>query len=520
MKKTLRMTLALTMLIAVLVGCGTDPTQPTVTAPTGTTAPTEPSVPVATQPPLSAEEQAAKDQADLLAAQAQEVYDSYKDCPVFWCGVNSADELAEGQKAIWVQELPEKAPSSQKNTNKGKIKAVYIYYPCEQDPSQFTDYQLKNREIIRFFAYLGIPDTEDEKVPGMIYIHGATNHASASAVVEAMNRGFACLAFDTEGTTNTTGPNNFSDAGSAFAKDLAGHISNDCFESWEKPLEEQWLYWVVGDTILANTVMRSLEQLDQVGLYGVSWGGIISSSVIGFDYRYDFCVPIYCSLGLEFNVGYDVQKLKERPIARYLWHNRERLAKSPVPTMILCGDDDLYCSVNCNVLTYESLQKGKLIIKPHFDHSHQHGVSAPETYRYVDWLLGRTEGFIEPDHQPTAEDDYSYTLTLDVPSDITEPKVQLHYMTYAIRKYQNDKSLPNWKRVDLPYDPDTKTVTVTVPEKAYMYFITFEGHNEAAAQARKLSPYQEYCDYAPDAIYSSTNIVLLLGDTIQYLYKK
>ena len=520
MKKILQMVLALAMLTAFLAGCESDPTEPEISVPTGTVMQTQPSVSVPTQPPLSEEEQAAKDQAQLLAAQAQEIYDSYQDCPVFWCGVNSADELTEGQKAVWVQELPEKAPSSQKNTTKGKIKAIYIYYPCEEDPSVYTDNQLKNRGIVRVFGYLGIPDAEGGKVPGMIYIHGATNHASASAVVEAMNRGFACLAFDTEGTINTTGPNNFNESGNAFAKDRAGHISNDCFESWEKPLEEQWMYWAVGDTILANTVMRSLDQVDQVGVYGVSWGGIIASSVICFDYRYDFCVPIYCSLGLEDNVGYDAQKLKERPIARYLWHDRERMAKSPVPTMILSSNDDLYCSVNCNVLTYESLRNGKLIIKPHFDHSHQHGVSAPETYRYVDWLLGRSEGFIEPDHQPTAEDGYSYTLILDVPEDMTEPMVQLHYMTYAIRKYQNDKSLPNWKTVDLPYDPDTKTVTVTVPEKAYMYFITFEGHNEAAAQARKLSPYREYCDYAPDAIYSSTDIVLLLGDTIQYLYKK
>ena len=370
------------------------------------------------------------------------------------------------------------------------------------------------------FAYLGIPDAEGGKVPGMVYVHGATNHASVSAVVETMNRGFACLAFDTEGTTNATGFSNFSESGSAFAKDRAGHISNDCFESWEKPLEEQWMYWAVGDTILANTVMRSLDKVEQVGVYGISWGGIIVTAAICFDYRYDFCVPIYCSLGLEDNVGYDAQKLKERPIARYLWHDRERLAKSPVPTMILCGSDDLHCSVNCNVLTYEALQNGKLIIKPHFDHFQQHGVSAPETYRYVDQLLGRSEGFIEPDHQPTAADGNSYTLTLNVPKDVTNPSVQLHYMTYAIRKYANTNTLPKWKTVDLPYDPDTGTVTVTVPENAYMYFLTFEGHNAEVARLRQLSPYREYCDYDEDSLYSSTNIVLLQGDTIQYLYDK
>lgn len=74
--------------------------------------------------------------------------------------------------------------------------------------------------------------------------------------------------------------------------------------------------------------------------------------------------------------------------------------------------------------------------------------------------------------------------------------------------------------MDLPYDAATGTVAVTVPENAYMYFITFEGHNAEVAQMRQQSPYREYCDYDVDALYSSTNIVLLLGETIQHIYKK
>lgn len=223
---------------------------------------------------------------------------------------------------------------------------------------------------------------------------------------------------------------------------------------------------------------------------------------------------------MENNVGYNPTNLAQRHIARYLWNSQERLAQSPVPTLVFCGNKDLHFSVNCNVSTYESMQNAKLIIKPDFDHSQQHGISAPETYRYVDLLLGRSEGFIEPDHQPAAEDGYSYTLTLSVPQDVTNPSVQLHYMTYAIRKYQNTSTLTKWQAVELPYDAATGTVTVTVPENAYMYFLSFEGHNAQAARMRQLSPYREYCNYDEDSLYSSTNIVLLLGDTIQHLYGK
>lgn len=537
----MRKIISIFLLLLLLAGCSRQPTE--TTAPSNTTAPSIPavtdpsetaptvSVPPETEPTVppvevsrmevsSEEDQLAKDAATLLFSQAMADYAILADCPVYWCGKDSADTLKEGQKAVWVQELPKHAPYPSHSGNRGRIMAIYLYYPCAFDPSLADDAALTEHNVVRVFGYLGIPQSASGTVPGMIYVHGGAGHASAGAVIEVMNHGYAAIALDTEGTYNITGGNSFSDSGRFFADDPFGHIPNDNFESYQLPLQDQWMYWAVGDTILANTLLRSLENVEQVGVVGMSWGGIIASNVICFDYRFDFCVPVYCSFGEEFNYGYDGQKLKEKPEARYLWHNRDFLAESPVPTLLLCGDDDLYCSVNCNVLSYEALQNGTLIIKHHYDHSHQHGVSSAEVYRYTDYLLGRSESFIQPDRQPTAEDGYTYTLSLQIPSDITNPEVELHYMPYAIRKYNNSNSLPKWSSVTLPYDAETGTVTVTVPEKAYMYFLTFTGHCEEVGAVRRMSPYQEYCNYAHDALISSTNIVLLQGDTIQHLYKK
>ena len=55
------------------------------------------------------------------------------------------------------------------------------------------------------------------------------------------------------------------------------------------------MYHAVSQTILANSLLRSLPEVEdeQVGLMGVSWGGIISSIVLGIDQRFAFTIPVY-----------------------------------------------------------------------------------------------------------------------------------------------------------------------------------------------------------------------------------
>jgi cephalosporin-C deacetylase-like acetyl esterase len=47
------------------------------------------------------------------------------------------------------------------------------------------------------------------------------------------------------------------------------------------------MYHALADTMLANSLLRSLPEVDatKIGVMGVSWGGVITSTVIGLDER-------------------------------------------------------------------------------------------------------------------------------------------------------------------------------------------------------------------------------------------
>ena len=105
-------------------------------------------------PPLTAEQKLLLSRKEELTSAMAE---NTKDYKVLYCGKAGNPTLADGEKAIWVKELFKAYPNS---TDKAEasIKAVYVYYPMHDDPSQFTDAQLKSKGAMRVFAYIGIPD--------------------------------------------------------------------------------------------------------------------------------------------------------------------------------------------------------------------------------------------------------------------------------------------------------------------------------------------------------------------------
>ena len=55
------------------------------------------------------------------------------------------------------------------------------------------------------------------------------------------------------------------------------------------------MYRAVADAVPANSLLRSLRQVDveNVGLMGISWGGVITTTVIGIDSRFAFAIATY-----------------------------------------------------------------------------------------------------------------------------------------------------------------------------------------------------------------------------------
>ena len=170
------------------------------------------------------------------------------------------------------------------------------------------------------FAYLGMPAKstgQNEKVPGVVLVHGGGGTAFADWVKMWTARGYAAIAVDLEGQIPTPG-----EPGKRIRTDTLGHewgggpqghgnAFGDCFD---RPFEEQWPYHAVADTVLAVSLLGSLPEVDaaRIGLVGISWGSVICTIAGGIDDRPAFVVSQY--IGGFLNLDSDwCEFMKPRP---------------------------------------------------------------------------------------------------------------------------------------------------------------------------------------------------------------
>lgn len=422
-----------------------------------------------------------------------------------------ASTLKEGERAIWVEYLPERDPyPGASATVKKNVRAAYIYYPTDFDPSFESASDLAEMGVRRVFAYIATPPYA-ENVPGIVCVHGGGGHAYAEYALEAAMHGYAAIAIDTEGCYNMTGGSDtpYSAADTSYKTDALGHGGKDNFANAEKSLSEQWLYHAVMDTALANTVLRSMEEVDEasVGITGISWGGLITSTAICYDHRYAFAAPVYISFHMAESYGISVGGLKTNPFAAALWQDAELLGKSPVPTLIISCENDLFASVDTVSRSANDLPNGTLLIKPRLLHGQQYAAALPEIYHFGYTALGRAKGFITPKDAPTAEMGLSYTMQLNIPDGATDVYATLYYLPERLHDYGSREEI-YFEEAALTVDADG-SVLVEIPEEACLYFISFSYYDADADSRQSGTPYLGSDKYPRGYIYSSTDLVTL-----------
>ncbi len=172
----------------------------------------------------------------------------------------------------------------------------------------------------RFYAYLGFPKGVSGKVPAVVLTHGGGGTAFAEWVKYWNAKGYAAIAFDTDGQIpvdihkddvvppNTPRPKTqWKSVSSLNLPWAGGPQKSGTFGDFDQPLEDQWMYHAVADAVRSVSLLAARPEVDaaRIGIVGISWGSVVCSAVGGIDPRLAFVVPQYIGGHLDMgNVWY------------------------------------------------------------------------------------------------------------------------------------------------------------------------------------------------------------------------
>ena len=150
------------------------------------------------------------------------------------------------------------------------------------------------------------------------------------------------------------------------------------------------MYHAAANTILANTLMRSLSFVDEdkVGIMGVSWGGVITSTAIGIDDRFAFAIPVYgCGHKFTSSNSYS-NRLGNNQKYIQVWDPFLRIQRAPTPTLWLSWPQDAHFPLDSQAYTYKR-QNGEhtVSIVNNMTHSNAAAQARPEPIDYADSVV-------------------------------------------------------------------------------------------------------------------------------------
>ena len=271
----------------------------------------------------------------------------------------------------------------------------------------------------KVFAYLGYPDIADgEKVPAIVLVHGGGGHAYYKWVRMWNELGYAAIAMDTTGyypaavngaggeegdnvkwVHGINGNSDFADDGYTDSPD------NDHMSSSEAPLDTQWMYHAVADTILAHNILLDDPRIDseKIGITGISWGGVITSLAIGYDNRYAFAIPIFGAGYMSDNTR-SISNCFQGEMTKKLWLAEERFNNVTMPVFWFNWNKDVHFSMETTSWSYRDTVKNNpltiISLKDGMNHSHYHGWVCKENFVFADSVVKGTVGFPRFINQP------------------------------------------------------------------------------------------------------------------------
>ena len=240
------------------------------------------------------------------------------------------------------------------------------------------DYEGKPTKV---FAWLGIPQERSAKVPGVVLVHGGGGTAFRTWVKKWNEKGFAAIAIAHEGQVERR------ESKRKWAKHKwPGPWRRGHYKDTAKPLADQWMYHALADTILANSLLRSQPEVDEskVGIMGVSWGGVVTSTVMGIDSRFAFAIPTYGCGQMTDVENHWGAALGNNAFYRQVWDPIHYLPNAKMPALWFSWPEDNHFPLDSQAASYRAMNGEYMIsLLPGMKHSNPASYTPPDSYAFA-----------------------------------------------------------------------------------------------------------------------------------------
>jgi cephalosporin-C deacetylase-like acetyl esterase len=244
----------------------------------------------------------------------------------------------------------------------------------------------------KVFAWYGVPQKRTGKLPGIILVQGGGGTAYKSWVQLWVDRGYAVIAMDTSGCIPIAALNK---RPKWLPHDSGGPVLRTVFGKIDLPVEDQWPYHAVAAVILANSLLRSMPEVDpdRIGITGISWGGYLTNIVAGLDNRFRFAAPVYGCGFLGDNSSWKTTALPQLGPERAakwlkLWDPSNYVGKATMPMLFCNGTNDKHYRPDSWQKTYRLVKSPRqLAMRVRMRHAHPPAGDPPEITVFADSIV-------------------------------------------------------------------------------------------------------------------------------------
>ncbi len=321
-------------------------------------------------------------------------------------------------------------------------------------------------ESTRVFAYYASPSTlkgefnTGEKYPGIVLVHGGGGKAFKKWARMWAERGYAAISADNRGQRD----------GFMYLKGgYPEHANKFTFGMVDESLTDQWPYHAVSNTILAHSLIRSFDEVDEhrTAVTGISWGGYNTCITAGVDYRFKAAVPVYGCGFLHENSSWThlLEELSEEQKKKWvnLWDPSQYIGDAWMPVFFVNGTNDRHYRLDVYDKTYDLVQGDKNIrIEVNMRHSHPAGWESEEIGLFVDSYL--------KDEMPLPKIGPLIIESGKIKAEVeSAPEIKGAKFNYS-KELRKPNHLRKWKTVDADFK--NGTVSAKLPEDAKLWFFT------------------------------------------------